>query len=72
MIRSSRRDRTHAVPLLDMVFSLGYYVPTSISSLTIDRSRFIDPQASDLRNSLFWNILRVSPYSSKILRVVWL
>ena len=48
-----------------------------ISSLTIKKCRSLPqpdtaPGGFSSAKSLFRNILRVSPYSSKILRVVWL
>jgi hypothetical protein len=57
--------------LLDRAFRLGYYLSIGISSLTIRRIPTLEQGCSRDANSLFRNILRISPYSSKILVVVW-
>jgi hypothetical protein len=52
---------------LHLVFSIRYYVKTIISYLTIDKIN--PPSERRSANSLFRNILRISPYSSEILVV---
>ena len=73
---SSPANRRQKLTVLDLTLPRRYHMPMNVSSLKRRESPMNRRTLGALSRfrrakSLFRNILRVSPYSSKILMVVW-